>query len=95
MKMAKVDSCKVSECCYNEKSICHALAITVGGNGEHPECDTYCTKPTKGGDRAATAGVGACKVDSCKYNESFECSAAQVMIGQAQDAADCLTFQQV
>ena len=94
MKMPKVGSCKATECCYNEESICHALAITIGGDGEYPECDTYCSKSSKGGDQSATAGVGACKVDTCQYNEHFECVASQITIGKAHDPADCLTFAQ-
>ena len=49
--MPKVERCRVTECCYNLSEMCHALAITVGGDGDHPACDTYCDYRTKGGDR--------------------------------------------
>lgn len=93
MTMPKIERCRVTECCYNLDEMCHALAITVGGGGDHPECDTYCDMGIKGGDRSATAGVGACKVSECTYNENLECVAAGITIGQAQDEADCLTFE--
>jgi hypothetical protein len=91
--MVKVQRCQVTGCCYNTDEMCHALAITVGGNAEHPACDTYCDLQAKGGNRSITAGVGACKVSSCTYNESLECNAPGITVGPGQDAADCLTYE--
>lgn len=93
MTMPKVSRCRVTDCCYNISEACHALAITVGGDGDHPACDTYCNYRTKGGDESTTASVGACKVSSCEYNQSLECTATGITVGPAQDAADCLTFE--
>ena len=93
MDMPKVERCRVTECCYNMQEACHALAITVGGNGSHPACDTYCDYRVKGGDQSAIAGVGACKVSECVYNQSLACAALGITVGRAQDEADCLTFQ--
>ncbi len=92
MNMPKVENCQVTECCYNVEQMCHALAITVGGDGAHPACDTYCGSGTKGGDATAIAGVGACKVSVCTYNQSLECTAPVIDVGRGQDEADCLTF---
>lgn len=93
MEMPRVETCQVIECCYNLDQMCHALAITVGGDGAHPKCDTYCDYRTKGGDQAVIAGVGACKVSECEYNQSLECTAPGITVGHAQDQADCLTFE--
>lgn len=92
MKMPKIDKCDVRDCSYNRGDRCHALAITVGGS--HPMCDTYMHAAVRGGDREAIGGVGACKVDSCKFNKSLECSAGQINIGPHGNHADCKTFIQ-
>ena len=93
MDMPKVDRCRVTECCYNLEEMCRALAITVGGSGAHPACDTYCDYRVKGGDQTVQASVGACKVSECVYNQSLECTAAGITVGRAEDEADCLTFE--
>lgn len=92
MDMAKVLECEVTQCCYNNKKQCHALAITVG-DADHPHCDTFFRMQNKGGDPAATAGVGACKVVSCRYNGEMECQAPGIRVGHLIDDADCQTFQ--
>ncbi len=93
MDMPKVERCRVTECCYNYDEICRALAITVGGAEGHPACDTFCDYRTKGGDQSAIAGVGACKVSGCEYNQSLECTASGITVGPGADEADCLTFE--
>jgi hypothetical protein len=93
MDMPKVEKCEIAECCYNEGGMCRALAITIGGDGAHPACDTYCGLQTKGGDMTAVAGVGACKVNECMYNRSLECTAPAIDVGRGPDQADCLTFR--
>ncbi len=95
MDMPKIERCRVTECCYNLDEMCHAGAITVGDAGDHPECDTYCDLASKGGDPSAIGVVGACKVSECRYNESLECTASGIIVGRAQDEADCLTFESV
>ncbi len=93
MDMPKVEKCQIAECCYNADEMCHALAITIGGDGSHPACDTYCGYRTKGGDPTLMAGVGACKVSECTYNQSLECTAPAIDVGRGPDQADCLTFR--
>jgi hypothetical protein len=93
MDMPKVEKCDITECCYNDTGMCRALAITVGGDGAHPACDTYCGYRTKGGDTTIIAGVGACKVSECTYNQSLECTAPGINVGRGPDQADCLTFR--
>ena len=41
MQISRIDSCEVTDCPYNQKKQCHALAITVGGPEACACCDTY------------------------------------------------------
>lgn len=91
MDMAKVQKCSVDDCAYNKDNKCHALAITIG-DGDNPQCDTYCHASNKGGEASAVAGVGACKVAICRFNQMLECTAGRVNIGWKGQEADCLTF---
>ncbi|GFE59299.1 hypothetical protein AOG1_31790 [Geobacter sp. AOG1] len=93
MKMSKITACDVTDCSYNQKQQCHALAITVGGPEPCACCDTYLHAAAKGGVADMTGSVGACKVDSCSYNTSFECSASTIKVGLHQGHADCATFK--
>jgi hypothetical protein len=88
--MPKIKVCNVSDCAYNNKKICHAMAITVGDS--HPTCDTYIHGSGKAGVSEITGSVGACKVDSCKFNRSLECSAPEIQVSVHKDHACCNTF---
>jgi uncharacterized protein DUF1540 len=92
MQMPKISMCDVNDCSYNLNKQCHALAITVGGPEVCACCDTYLDAAQKGGDAGTIGGVGACKVDSCSFNSSFECSAPGIKVGLIQGHADCTTF---
>jgi hypothetical protein len=91
MDMPRVSECLVSGCAYNLNGVCHALAITIG-DGIHPHCDTFCQAPRKGGDINAVAGVGACKVAECQYNQSLECNAPGICVGYHERDIECLTY---
>lgn len=93
ISMPKILSCSVTECAYNKNNECHTLAITVG-DGSHPECDTFYRAKNKGGAPDQTGGVGACKVDICKFNNAFECSAPGINVAPHSGHADCKTFAQ-
>lgn len=67
MTMPNVMDCNETDCAYNLKKKCHALAITVGGEEECPMCDTEIKAAKKGGVTDAIGGVGACKVDDCLH----------------------------
>ncbi|MDV6345815.1 DUF1540 domain-containing protein [Nitrosomonas sp. Is37] len=86
-----VSECSVIECAYNLKRNCHARAITIG-DGVHPSCDTFFINKnhTKAAMRAA--GVGACKVAACKFNDDFECMTENIQVGRSTDEISCLTF---
>ncbi len=92
MEMAKVMKCEVNDCVYNMDNCCHTMAITVG-DGNSPRCDTFWHSTMKGGDAADLAGVGACKVSSCRYNKKFECGAPEISVGYCAQSPECLTFE--
>ena len=93
VNMPKITACAVKDCSYNQNQQCHALAITVGGPEAYAACDTYLHAAKKGGVADVTAGVGACKVDKCSHNKSFECGAPAIKMGLHQGHADCETFK--
>lgn len=91
--MTKVTECNASNCAYNKHNSCHTLSITVGGPNECPKCDTYFGSATPGGIPDMKAGIGACKMSDCSYNESLECGASSVKIGWHMNHPDCQTFK--
>lgn len=93
ISMPPVKHCSVANCAYNSQNACRALAITVGDPGGPPACDTFFTSSHHGGVKDATAGVGACKTETCKFNTDYECSAPSISIGLQHNEPDCLTFQ--
>lgn len=92
MKMAHIRNCELSNCGYNMQGHCHALAITVGGPGDH-QCDTFFSHPEKGGNPSAIGMVGACKVTSCTHNTALECSADKISVGKCGFDADCMAYR--
>lgn len=89
--MPKVIDCDARECAFNKNDRCHALAINVGG--PLPDCDTFLSSGKKGGIFNATAGVGACKVESCGLNRSYACTAEGIHVRKQSDRPDCATYQ--
>ncbi|MDM7322600.1 MAG: DUF1540 domain-containing protein [Gammaproteobacteria bacterium] len=79
------------ECSYNAGRACHAKAITIG-QGVHPGCDTFLHMSTPARERQRRAGVGACKVIACRFNDDLECGANAISVGGAVRAISCLTF---
>jgi hypothetical protein len=92
MDMPKVTSCEMMGCAYNRDKQCHALAINLGDHG-CPECDTMAKEPVEAGSDDDQAGVGACRVSSCTFNDKLECAADNVAVGQFGDTAACQTYQ--
>lgn len=92
--MPSVSGCLVEKCSYNVNKTCHARAITVG-DSIIPHCDTYLDGDRHVMNTKLVAGVGACKVASCRFNNDFECIADHIRVGLATDrTARCLSFQQ-
>ncbi len=92
-EMPKVLDCTVTNCAYNTKEACHAMAITIGEAPQNPACDTFFEASQHGGVPDITAGVGACKVSSCRHNSDYECEAANIQVGMKEGTPDCLTFK--
>jgi hypothetical protein len=89
--MPQIQDCSMNDCAYNQNDQCHTMAITIG-DGACPMCDTYFKSSKKGGISDMTGGVGACKTANCKMNESLECSASGIRVGQHMTHGECQTF---
>lgn len=90
-EMPKVIDCEATQCIYNKDKQCHTPAITVGD--EEPCCDTFFTTKNKGGYQDIVGSVGACKVQDCEYNKSFECTASGIHVIMNIDHPDCGTYE--
>ena len=91
MEMVKIKKCDMSVCAFNDNQMCHTMGINVGAHGE---CNTYKHGSLKGGFTGMQGGVGTCLNSDCRFNERFECTAADIDISSHNDGhADCKTFQ--
>lgn len=94
MNMTPVSNCGATSCSFNQDSQCHAIAITIAiAEASKAECNTYADLSLKGGSREIIAGVGACKVTSCRNNKNLECSAPAIQIDRKDGKVLCLTYQ--
>lgn len=86
----EVESCAVTRCGYNVGGDCRAKAITVGDITE-PHCDTFFDSGphTK---VQGQAGVGACKMRSCRHNRDLECEAEAIQVETRGGQAECATY---
>ncbi|WP_425338428.1 DUF1540 domain-containing protein [Thiorhodococcus minor] len=75
--MPAVCQCGAAGCAYNVDESCHAKAITIG-DGVHPSCDTCLNDSAGQTHRQIHAGVGACKVMSCSFNDDLACTADHI-----------------
>ena len=89
MHMAKIKTCDMGDCYYNEKSHCHAQAINVGD--DYPMCDTYMHSDTHGGDLKSDGKVGSCKVHDCMHNKHMCCDAREIVMHHQHYQVDCMT----
>jgi len=46
-----------------------------------------------GGVMDLTAGVGACKLDDCKFNKYYECVASSITVEMQKGQPDCMTYK--
>ena len=88
----KVSACMTVECAYNANEKCHAIAVNIGQ--DEPFCDTYYESSQKCIEADITALVGACKTDTCMFNECLVCSAEGIHVSRENGSVKCLTFQQ-
>ena len=93
MSMPKVMECSAGNCAYSTDKRCHAMAITVGEPSGDSSCDTFFTAKRYGGVMDMTAGVGACKLADCKFNQDYECSASSISVGMQKGQPDCMTYE--
>ena len=91
LEMPMVANCMASECAYNVDSNCHARAITIG-DSTRPGCDTFLNGSRHIRQAQQTAGIGACKTASCKFNDDLECMADNIQVSVIQSEANCTTF---
>lgn len=90
--MPSITECEVWNCTFNNEHKCHALAINVGGEEKCPQCDTFLQLNSKSGVQDMIAGVGACKVQNCRYNKMLECIANGIKVKMHLNHPDCATF---
>lgn len=91
LEMPTVMKCVASECAYNTDNNCHARAITIGDSLK-PGCDTYMSGSRHIMPARQIAGIGACKIAGCKFNENLECMADGIQVGMIRSEANCMTF---
>ncbi len=91
IQMPVVSECAATECAYNFNKNCQARAITVG-DGTHPGCDTFFMGSGKAKGSGQIAGIGACKISSCKFNEGFECMTESISVCHVQNKVSCTTY---
>ncbi len=91
VEMPLVKRCDAAKCGFNVNSSCHAKAITVGDN-TNPACDTFMDSVMHAQENKRIAGVGACKVSGCKYNNDYECFAEGITVGVVDEKVKCQTY---
>ncbi len=91
IEMPIVTKCTASDCSYNMSSNCHARAITIGDT-TFPGCDTFLSGVSHTRQAKMIAGIGACKMGSCKFNDDLECMADNIQVGMNGNKANCITF---
>lgn len=90
--MPYVADCMVAECAYNQNNKCHARAITIG-DGVNPGCDTSFLGASKHARNTKhIAGVGACKITGCNFNDDLECTAENITVDMKSGNIRCVTF---
>jgi len=105
-RVAKVGKCEMTECGFNADLKCHAAAIQVGDEVgtavkerpgvalQDPKCDTFTRNPgAQFGAGDLIAQVGACKADTCLYNDHLRCTAQSILVAHHDSHADCKTYR--
>jgi|WetSurMetagenome_2_1015567.scaffolds.fasta_scaffold40242_4 hypothetical protein len=91
MKMSEILDCDVEQCAHNKDEKCNALAINVGGSG--PVCHAFVKAAAKCVQPAVTAGVGACKMKDCEFNDCLSCTASGIDVHWRNGQAICDTYK--
>lgn len=91
IEMPAVRTCDVTNCTYNKQNRCSARAITIGDT-KTPNCDTFVSDGNHTRTQMSAAGVGACKVRGCKYNDDYECMADSIDVTMKDGQTWCNTY---
>lgn len=91
VEMPLVKKCDAQNCGFNGQKNCHAKAITIG-DGTNPGCDTFMETKTHTRESKRIAGVGACKVSGCKFNNDYECTSNNISVGIVDGEIKCRTY---
>ncbi|MCU0609286.1 MAG: DUF1540 domain-containing protein [Chitinispirillaceae bacterium] len=89
-KVPEVSACEAIYCSYNREGQCHTPGINVGDSD--PRCDTFFSTGEKGGFPDVQGLVGACRINHCRFNTGFECSASAIQVRMVSNRAMCGTF---
>lgn len=91
LEMPIVSMCSATTCAYNTDSGCHARAVTIG-DATRPGCDTFMSGSRHTKEVKQVAGIGACKMANCKFNDDLECVAENIKVEMFARGANCATF---
>lgn len=91
VEMPLVIRCEAKNCGFNVSEKCYAKAITIGDNS-NPGCDTFMDTQIHAHESKRLAGVGACKVNSCKFNVDYECNSENIILGLTDGEIKCRTY---
>ncbi len=90
---SKVWFCNATECSYNSREKCHAVAITIGDSEGSAFCDTRVEGQSKAGVEQAEGVSGACNVSDCIFTEALDCVARGIRIKSVENNVECRTFR--
>jgi len=93
MEITKIFDCNAESCVYNKNKQCHTPAINIGDKVAC--CDTFMAGSQKAGFNDISGGVGSCKVDSCSFNSSLECTASGIHMSVVGNQVDCQTYRKI
>lgn len=104
--MAKI-TCYVGNCSHNDKNVCYANVVNVGGKSAKKDSDTSCgsflnstiySKLTNNvNDQGRQCSAITCNVGTCSYNSNSLCSAKSIKVSgegvNIYTETNCITFK--
>lgn len=90
-QISKVKDCSVGMCAYNRDNKCFALAVDI--NDAPIACSSFVNSTTKCAIPDISGLVGACKANTCRFNNYSECSADSICVQWSGNCARCATFE--
>ncbi len=100
-------SCSVGSCSYNERGVCYAGTIKIGGQGAAEEegtcCGSFLNQRHYSNLSEYTSMRGAtdeinCAVGTCEYNSDEKCTLKSIQVGggreiQLYSETECQSFE--